>query len=172
MNSEIQVIALDPGPTQSSWAQWRRGHRFEAGTSPNADLVQFIEHNRQEFADAILVSEWIQTMGAIVGKEVFETAFWVGRFCQAWPGRFERVYRTEIKLHFCGTARAKDPHVRQALLDHFGGKEEAIGKKKAPGPLYGVKGHAWSALAVAVYWLETHGIDAGDCKGEQQWLVK
>jgi hypothetical protein len=43
--------------------------------------------------------------------------------------------------------RAKDPNVRQALLDKIG----PVGTKKNPGPLYGVSGHGWSALAVAVY---------------------
>lgn len=32
------------------------------------------------------------------------------------------------------------------------GKEKAIGKKATPGPLYGVVGDEWAALAVAVTW--------------------
>jgi hypothetical protein len=47
--------------------------------------------------------------------------------------------------------QAKDANIRQAILDRFGGKEKAIGKKANPGPLYGVKSHLWSALAVALY---------------------
>ena len=35
-------------------------------------------------------------------------------------------------------------------VDLFGGKEAAVGTKKAPGPLHGVKSHLWSALALAV----------------------
>jgi hypothetical protein len=30
-----------------------------------------------------------------------------------------------------------------------------MGRKAAPGPLYGITGDAWSALAVAVTWAET-----------------
>jgi hypothetical protein len=37
------------------------------------------------------------------------------------------------------------------LLDRFGpGREVAVGTKRAPGPLYGIKGDEWSALAVAL----------------------
>jgi hypothetical protein len=64
----------------------------------------------------------------------------------------ERVYRRDVKLHICGSQRAKDANIRQALIDCYGGKVEAIGKKKAPGPLYGISSHAWSALAVAQTW--------------------
>ena len=56
-------------------------------------------------------------------------------------------------MHLCGHPRAKDPNIRQALLDRFGpGREKALGTKKAPGALYGIKGDEWAALAVAITW--------------------
>jgi hypothetical protein len=57
------------------------------------------------------------------------------------------VYRNAVKLHICGTPRAKDPNIRQALIDKYG----APGTKKNPGPTYGVSSHLWSALAIADY---------------------
>jgi hypothetical protein len=51
-----------------------------------------------------------------------------------------------VKMHLCGNQQAKDKNIRQALLDKVG----PVGVKKTPGPCYGVKSHAWSALAVAV----------------------
>jgi hypothetical protein len=51
--------------------------------------------------------------------------------------------------------KAKDANVRQALIDRYGGKAEAIGTVKKQGPLYRVKSHAWQALAVAVTASET-----------------
>ena len=68
--------------------------------------------------------------------------------------RFVPVYRSKVKLHFCGSSRAKDGNVRASILDRFGGKLTAVGKKATPGPLYGVHGHMWSALAVAIYAME------------------
>ena len=63
------------------------------------------------------------------------------------------IKRQTTKAVLCGTARAKDPNVHQALIDMYGGSMKAAkGTKKAPGPLYGVKSHIWSALAVAVAW--------------------
>jgi hypothetical protein len=55
------------------------------------------------------------------------------------------IPRKEIVMELCGSARAKDPHVAQALRDHYG----EPGRKAAPGPTYGIKGHEWQALAVA-----------------------
>jgi hypothetical protein len=91
-----------------------------------------------------------------VGREVFETCVWIGRFIQVWhdPDAVKLVYRKDVKLHLCGTTKAKDPNVRQALLDLFprtgGGKTPQIGVQKQPGPLFGVSTHAWPALGVAI----------------------
>jgi hypothetical protein len=81
---------------------------------------------------------------------VFRTVWWAGRFAQAWAGKTGNlpieVFRKEVKLHLCGTPRAKDANIRQALIDMIGPQ----GKKADPGPTYGVKSHGWAALAVAV----------------------
>jgi len=56
-----------------------------------------------------------------------------------------------VKLHLTQTRRAKDANIRQALIDRYGpGKALAVGLKATPGPLYGLTGDCWSALAVAV----------------------
>jgi hypothetical protein len=58
--------------------------------------------------------------------------------------------RRAVKLALCGDSRAKDANIRQALIDRFGGKDAAVGRKAAPGPLYGISRDVWSALAIAV----------------------
>jgi len=45
---------------------------------------------------------------------------------------------------------ANDASIRQALIDRFGGKDAAIGRKASPGPLHGIAADVWSALALAV----------------------
>ena len=45
---------------------------------------------------------------------------------------------------------AAGARTRHALIDRFGGKDAAIGRKAAPGPLYGISRDMWSALAIAV----------------------
>ena len=73
-----------------------------------------------ESAD-FLALEMIASYGMAVGKEVFETCVWIGRFQQKWrwPAEVRFVYRQDVKLHLCGSPRAKDANIRQALLDMF-----------------------------------------------------
>ncbi|CCH04029.1 hypothetical protein NH44784_000371 [Achromobacter xylosoxidans NH44784-1996] len=101
-----------------------------------------------------LAVEMIASYGMPVGREVFETCVWIGRFVQAWGGAVEMVYRKDVKMHLCGTAKAKDGNVRQAILDLYprtgGGATPQVGTKGRPGPLYGVSTHAWAALGVAI----------------------
>jgi len=146
------ILAIDPGTTHSGWVLMHDGRVSDSGVCENADVLEQI----QDWGGAAVAIEMIASYGMAVGKEVFETCLWIGRFMQvAGPERVRLVYRKDVKLHLCGSPRAKDPNVRQALIDRWGGKAEAIGTVKAPGPLYGVKSHAWAALGVAVTALET-----------------
>jgi hypothetical protein len=147
------ILAIDPGPTFSTAILYSRSQRRVLsiwGNEPNDAILELASHEL-EAGPVPLCIEWIESMGMQVGAEVFDTCRWVGRFQQAYPGPVHLLRRSTIKLHLCGSRRAKDPDVRQALLDKFGpGRELAIGVKAKPGPLYGVSQHAWSALAVAV----------------------
>ncbi len=150
------VLAIDPGPEQSAWLEYRDGRPVAFAIEPNAVVLERVA---EVHADLLAV-EMIASYGMAVGCEVFETCVWAGRFIQCWVGfgalgggedTVRRVYRRDVKLHLCGSARAKDKNVRQALIDRFGpGKARAIGLKASPGLLYGVSSHVWSALAVAV----------------------
>jgi hypothetical protein len=98
----------------------------------------------------VLAVEMIASYGMPVGAEVFQTCVWIGRFLECGAATEQLVYRKEVKMHLCGTTRANDGNVRQALLDLYGGKERALGRKATPGPLYGISGDEWAALGVAV----------------------
>jgi hypothetical protein len=150
------ILAIDPGPEQSAFVYYDIATRgvVQAMKLTNAHLVDALADNRWSACDELAI-EMIASFGMPVGAEVFETCVWIGRFAQAWlsrPGRTPHtlVYRREVKLHLCGSMRAKDSNVRQALIDSFGGKDKAIGKKASPGPLFGIKADVWAALAVAV----------------------
>ena len=90
----------------------------------------------------------IASYGMAVGAEVFATCVEIGRMVECQPAAL-LIPRARVKLALCGSARATDANLRQALLDRYGGSGSAIGIRKAPGPLYGVKSHAWAALALA-----------------------
>jgi hypothetical protein len=151
------ILALDPGPAQTGWVLYDGERVRTAGVMPNAELLHELTHGWHiNDESATLAIEMIASYGMPVGREVFETCLWIGRFQQAWyaPNTVRLVYRKDVKMHLCGTAKAKDPNVRQALIDLFpatgGGKTPQIGTKAQPGPLYGVSTHAWPALGVAV----------------------
>jgi hypothetical protein len=149
------TLALDPGTTQTGWVEYDDDSQrvLDSGVMPNAEILELIECPSRAHR---LVIEMIASYGMPVGREVFETCVWIGRFQQAWrdPDAVTLVYRKDVKLHLCGTPRAKDPNVRQAIIDLFpatgGGKTPQIGTKAQPGPLYGVSSHAWPALGVAI----------------------
>lgn len=148
------ILAIDPGTTESGYVVYDGARVRESGVKSNDDMLALLPG---AFMDGCsLAIEMIASYGMAVGREVFETCVWIGRFKQAWhrPETVQLVYRKDVKLHLCGTPRAKDPNIRQALLDMFpaagGGKTPQIGTKALPGPLFGVSSHAWPALGVAV----------------------
>ncbi len=148
------ILAIDPGPRESAFVLYDHERPVRTGKAPNAFLLADLLQSKQcagpfSRADDLAI-EMIASYGMPVGAEVFETCVWIGRFIQAWDAPHRLVYRKDVKLHLCGSVRAKDGNVRQALIDKYGGKEKAIGKKVTPGPLYGVTADVWSALAVAI----------------------
>lgn len=144
------ILAIDPGPTQSAYVVFDGERIVGMGIDPNEELLACL--HREQFEVEQIAIEGIQSFGMAVGAEVFQTCIWIGRYWEAAQAPVELVYRRDVKLTLCGNARAKDPNIRQAILDRYGGKEAAIGRKATPGPLYGVTSHCWSALAVALTW--------------------
>jgi len=146
------MIAIDPGPEQSAYMAYSGGQVGAMGITDNRDLVERLRGAVRGNPDEPVVIEMVASYGMSVGKDVFETVYWIGRFSEAVGGA-ERVYRKDVKVHLCGNMKAKDSNIRQALIDRFGGtggKDAAVGKKASPGPLYGIRKDLWSALAVAV----------------------
>ena len=149
------VLAIDPGPEKSGWCIMFGEELMGSGISDNNALLSVLRDERF-MAAQVLAIEMIASYGMAVGKEVFETCFWIGRFTQRWhtPESVKLVYRKDVKMHLCGTTKAKDANVRQAIIDLYpatgGGKTPQIGTKAKPGPLYGVSSHAWPAIGVAL----------------------
>ena len=144
------VLAIDPGPTESAYVMWSGDQVLAYAKVRNDNLVLLLLNPPREVEQAVI--EKVASFGMPVGAEVFETVYWSGVFAHAFGlARVDRITRNEIKNHLCHSSRAKDGNIRQALIDRFGGPA-AIGKKASPGPLYGLAGDTWSALAVAVTW--------------------
>jgi hypothetical protein len=141
------ILAIDPGTEQSGWCVLNEGGLLvNSGVEPNKDVLKrVVWASATRYTVAI---EMVASYGMPVGREVFETVRWIGRFQQAYadPEAVRLVYRRDVKIHLCGSMKAKDANVWQALKDRLG----EVGTKKHPGPLFGVSSHARSALAVAV----------------------
>ena len=153
------ILGIDPGNEKSAYVLWDGERVRDRNTVKNESILALSKSWTSE--KSAVGIEMISSYGMPVGREVFETCVWIGRFIQAM-GEVSMIYRHEIKSHFCHSQRAKDGNIRQALIDRFGGKDKAIGKKKSPGPLYGIKGDQWAALAVALCLGDRIGVRSED----------
>jgi hypothetical protein len=131
------VMAIDPGTTQSAFVKWDDEKKLiiNKGIINNYDMLSRI---KSELYDTLVI-EMIASYGMSVGQTVFDTCVWIGRFIEASPNKHSLVYRREEKIFLCGTMKAKDANIRQALIDLLG-KEKTKGCSK----------DIWAALAVAV----------------------
>lgn len=144
------ITAIDPGTRQSAWLAYSVTDRevLDFNQEANTALLRRIRADGL-YGDTVLI-EQVESYGMAVGAEVFETVRWAGRFEEAaHPADVILLPRRAVKLRLCGSAKAKDANIRQALIDRFGGAD-AIGRKANPGPLYGISRDVWSALAIAV----------------------
>lgn len=150
---DTYIFAVDPGNEQSAYTILEAGNLrpVAAAIVPNAALLEVIEKHPCKGQTRFVV-EMVASYGMAVGKTVFDTVFWLGRFYEAATGYADRnrVYRMDVKMHLCHNSRARDANIRQALIDRFG----EVGTKKAPGWFYGFKADMWAAYAVGVTYAD------------------
>lgn len=158
----MRVFAIDPGNNLSAYCvvDVETLRPLDFGKIPNEQLRDYIrEFNFKE--DDRAVVEMIQSFGMGVGAEVFETAVWIGRFCERLDRKMvhpvARVYRMEEKMHICHDSKAKDSNIRIALIDRFAKHDFKFGRgtKKNPDFFHGFAADIWSAYAVALTFIET-----------------
>jgi len=153
------IIAIDPGNIESAYVVLNDSKIIEKGKVLNGDLLFMIKNSRLRSKDPYdeLHIEMVASYGMPVGKEVFDTCVFIGRLMQAWDDQVQpsgchatQVFRKEIKMHHCGSMRAKDGNIIQALKDKYGDK----GTKKNPGYFFGMSADVWQAFALASYVME------------------
>ncbi|MGN7250072.1 hypothetical protein [Arthrobacter sp. SAFR-014] len=151
----MTILAIDPGNTHSGFAliDPETCRPLRVGKIPNAEVLHLIATTSY----TRLSVEMIASYGMAVGKEVFDTCVWIGRFVQQhiWAGpdvEHALVYRRDVKLHHCQSAKAKDANITQALIDRFayGQPNRGKGTKAAPGWFHGFAADMWQAYALAV----------------------
>jgi hypothetical protein len=153
----MKILAIDPGTTESAYAlidlDTRRPTRVDK--IPNDQLLDHLT-GPLSVVDHLAL-EMVASYGMPVGREVFETCVWIGRFQQAAVTSrpalpVDLIYRREVKLHHCASSKANDANISQALIDRFasGVRNRGKGTKPDPGWFYGFKDDIWQAYALAV----------------------
>ena len=140
------ILAIDPGTTHSAYCiiDEKTYKPIEYAILPNRQLL-----DRVWRTDAVI--EMFASYGMPVGKEVFVTCVWIGRFMEKiGEENTTLIYRQDVKLNLCKSSRATDANVIMALMDRFGSK----GTKKNPGWFYGFKDDIWSAYAIGVTYID------------------
>lgn len=153
------ILAIDPGNKQSAYCVVDE-MTYEPISHDKVDnevLLANILRLPGTYYTAVI--ERMMSYGMPVGREVFDTCEWIGRFTQkllTGERRVEYIYRNEEKLFICHDSRAKDTNIRQALIERFAKKDLKAGKgtKDDPDWFYGFKADEWMAYAVAVTWLD------------------
>jgi hypothetical protein len=160
------ILAIDPGNTESGYALIDPDtcRPVEVGKIPNDQLLRHLRFwLTQDHPVIRVVIEMVASYGMPVGADVFETCVWIGRFAQIAEsfGSFgtpcDLVYRKNVKLHLCGTSKAKDANITQALIDRFASGQPNRGKgtKGVPGWFFGFRADIWQAYALAVFVADT-----------------
>lgn len=156
----MRILAIDPGLRHSAYclmdADSLRPLDFDI--LPNEDLRHLIRQMEFEEGDRAAI-EMLQSYGNLIGRDVLETAFWVGRFFEALVRRCgppALIYRMEERMHVCHSPRAGDAEIRRALIDRFCDHDFRTGRgtKAAPDWFHGFRADIWAAYAVGVTALE------------------
>ena len=158
----MKVIAIDPGNQKSAYCiidvDTLRPLMF--GILSNEELRKEIRAMKFEEEDGAAV-EMIQSYGNLIGKDVLDTVFWIGRFyevlCRKVYRKPELIYRMQEKMHICHDSKAGDPNIRRALIDRFAKHDFKHGKGNAKEQdwFYGFKDDIWAAYAVGLTFIET-----------------
>ena len=149
------IRAIDPGPVRSAYVDWDGDRIHNFGIFENMlsyHMIDDVPHT---------VIEMIASYGMPVGRDVFETAFWIGRFWEQYTSRgcgCSLLYRKDVKMHLCGTNRAKDSNITTAIVDRFDPNREygkyGKGTKNKPGMFYGFSKDVWAAFALALTYYD------------------
>ena len=164
------ILAIDPGNEQSGVVLIRERDLkpIVAEKITNEELLDNLlmdRYERLEESECInhVAIEMIASYGMAVGQSVFETCVWIGRFIQALEDNYYNdslkfIYRKDEKMNLCGSMKAKDSNIVQALIDRFAPNTPNKGKgtKKEPGWFYGFKKDIWQAYAVAVTYYDMY----------------
>jgi Holliday junction resolvasome RuvABC endonuclease subunit len=181
------IIGADPGPEKSGLVVINENfkvleHHDQIGIRgvqnlelPSGLIEKFLSRGQYSRLEVTFVTEDVSPRGGRNAAQMFArwgktilTAKTIGKFdiiCAERGWRFIESDPATWRSKFCGAPNASDAQIKACVrhvyedrgLANGGGKQPAQGIKSKPGPLYGLKGHAWDALGVAL----TYAIHGG-----------
>lgn len=163
----MKILAIDPGNKESGYAiiEMPVFKLIEFGKIENHELLDLIKALPfAPFSVEAIAIEMIGAYGMAVGKDVFETCVWIGRFEQALRDinykNINYIYRKDEKINLCGSMKAKDSNIRQAIINRYAKFDFKNGKgvKANPDTFYGVSKDVWQAIAVGVTYYDTNNL--------------
>lgn len=156
------IFAIDPGNEYSAYVLLSDDLKpISKGKVDNVLLLNMIPDILDEYPVRDIAIEMVASYGMAVGKTVFDTCVWIGRFYQMFVSlnnekyhsiQLQFIYRKDEKMCLCGSMKAKDSNIVQALIDRFAPDTPNKGKgtKNNQGFFYGFKKDIWQAMAVGV----------------------
>lgn len=162
LKEERYLLSIDPANVHSAFCVIRLSDMFpvEKGKVLNDELWDSLPFLFKTYNITDVAIEYIQNFGMAVGSTVFDTVFFIGRLWERISSlkdedaNIAKVYRHDEKMVICGSAKAKDGNIRQALVDRFA-KHSMSGKgtRKQPDWFYGFAADMWQAYAVGVTYV-------------------
>lgn len=152
------ILAVDPGNTESAYVVLDRDSLKPLAFDKvsNWDLLKLIEDNHFRAVTDFGI-EMVASYGMRVGKDVFETCVWIGRFAESFEHHenieAKFIYRkSDVCPNICHDSRANDADIRHGLIDRFAKHDFKAGKgrKKNPDWFFGFRADIWQAYAVGV----------------------
>lgn len=155
------ILAIDPGNIESAFCFVERDTYkpvyFEKieNNEARSRIWDYCSRHNVRFA----AIEMVASYGMAVGKTVFDTCVWIGRFAEMLENSgisVSYIYRKDEKMAICGQMTAKDSNIRTALIDRFAKFDLKNGKgnKKNPDWFFGFKADIWASYAVATTYLD------------------
>lgn len=166
----MTVVGIDPGSSRSAYVVTDGKHIIAMKLDDNYRVIEDLRGmGSQKLPCAIeTLRTWASPFKPKNGApsrtpvELFEATWWAGRFTEAYGASYvQQLTRSKVRSHILGRGFTKqqsstDTLIRAAMIERFGGSDEAAkGSKASPGPLYGFSNDLYAALAVALTYLGT-----------------
>ena len=157
-----RIIGVDPGQTKSGAVLLQGKHVLDSVYDENNQILERIltwaaTSAVDDLRQVCLCVELTEPRGQILGHALHDTIMFCGELKQILhePVNLIRLHRPrpcrgmtsrKVRQTLTGDGQASDARVKQVLRDRWGGGSQ----RKKTDPLYGITGHCWDALAVAV----------------------